>query len=84
MIIIIMGYDDIQTSLQTTSLTMMGPRGCNPLGDPRCTFESCVGKYYTSNFVRTGDPPYDGFNDRSLDHELLVFAFPDPNNGVTY
>ena len=27
---------------------------------------SCVGKYYTSNFVRTGGYPNDGFKDKSL------------------
>ena len=39
------------------------------------TCGSCVGKYCTSNFVRAGGHPYDGSNDRSLDHELHVFAF---------
>ena len=53
----------------------MGPGGANRLGIHARTCESCVGKYYTSNLVRTGGNLYDGFNDRSLEHELHVFAF---------
>ena len=29
------------------------------------------------------EAPYDGLNDKSLNHELHVFAFPDPNSVVT-
>ena len=71
-------------SLRIVSTTMMGLGGANRLEIYAHTCQSCVGKYYTSNFVRTGDDLYDCFNDRSLDHELHVLAFPDPNNGVTY
>ena len=69
------GYVDFRTSLRTTYSVMMGPRGANRLRIHARTCGSCLGKYYTSNFVRIGGHPYDGFNDRSLDHELHVFAF---------
>ena len=43
------GSADLQTSLQI-SLTR-GSRGClSALRIHTCTYESCVGKYYTSNF----------------------------------
>ena len=40
--------------------------GANRLETHARTCGSCVGKYYTSNFVLTGGYLYDGFNDRSL------------------
>ena len=45
---------------------MMGLGGANRLGIHARMCRSCVGKYYASNFVRTGGHPYDGFNDRFL------------------
>ena len=59
-------------------------RGANRLGIRAHTCWSCVGKYYASNFVWTIRHHYDSFNDRSLKHELHVFALPDPNSGVMY
>ena len=62
---------------------MMGLGGANHLGIHARTCGSCVEKYYTSNFVRTGGHPYDDFNDWSLDDVLYVFAFLDLNSEVT-
>ena len=63
---------------------MIGLGGANCLEIHACMCGSRVRKYYTSNFVRTRGHPYNGFNDKSLDHELHVFAFLNPNTGVTY
>ena len=78
------GSADLQTSLRTTISTMMGLGGANRLEIHACTCGSCVGKYYTSNFVRTGGHPYDGFNDRFLTMSYICVAFPNPNGRVTY
>ena len=71
-------------SLRTTSFTMMGPGGANRLEIYARTCGSCVGKYYTSNLIWAGGYLFDSFNDRFLKHEFHVFAFLEPNNGVTY
>ena len=59
--------------------------GANYLGIYNHTCGSCVEKYYTSNFCPDWKSPIWLFlNDRSLHHELHVFAFPNPNSGATY
>ena len=64
MMIIIMPH---MTRLRIASSTMMGLEGCKSrLGIHASTCGSCIGKYYTSNFVPTRDHPYDDFNNRSL------------------
>ena len=69
--------------LQTTSPTMMGLEGANCLVDSCSHMWLCVGKYYTTNFVRTRGHLYDGFNSWFLIMSCM-FAFPNPNNGVYY
>ena len=78
------GSADLRTSLQTASSTMMGPGRCEPPGDPRSHTRVVCREVLHIRFVKFGGYPYDGFNDRSLDHELNVFAFSDSNNEVTY
>ena len=58
--------------LRRASPTMMGPGDVNHLGIHAHTCGSCVGKYYTSNFVWTRGHPYDDFNDRSLIMSCIV------------
>ena len=62
---------DIATN---ASSTIMG-RGAKRLGFHTRTCGSCVGKYYTSNFVRTGGHPYDGFHDKSLIMSCMSLYF---------
>lgn len=53
----IQGSANLQTSLRTTSSTMMGPGGANHLEIHAHMCRSCVGKYCTSNLIRIGSQP---------------------------
>ena len=55
------GFANLRTSLREARSTMMGLGGANFLGIHACMCGLCVGKYYTSNFVRTGGHPNDMF-----------------------
>ena len=50
-----------------------GFKGVNRLGTHACMCWLCVGKYYTSYFVRTGGHVYNGFNDRFLSISYMYF-----------
>ena len=72
---------DVATNIQ---LDYQRPKGCEPPKIHACTSVLCVRKYCTSNFLRTGGHPYDGYNDRFLDHEFHVIAFLNLNTVITY
>ena len=67
---------NLRTSLQISLNS--GSKGCaSALWIHTRTCESCVGKYYTSNFSKTRGDPYD-VKDRSLNHVCICLHLHGP------
>ena len=78
-------FDDLQTSSYRQLARLDGSKGgVNLLGTHARTCKSCVGKYYTFNFVRIGGHIYDGFNNRSLILSCMCLYSLTPTVKFTY